>query len=131
MPICRPFVVPLAEETVRGRRVVRAFGLEPREGRRFQDALSRLTKNLVRLEGAPVAHELGRAGVGDSFEFGEEGIGFGNVHVRLRGCSRWSTVKMVVDDLLGIGTCHSTGESGARTSWVMDQMLAGYRSRQG
>jgi predicted dehydrogenase len=36
-------------------------------------------------------------------------------------------VQTVVDDLLGIGTCPSTGESAARTSWVMDRMLEGYR----
>lgn len=39
-------------------------------------------------------------------------------------------IQSVVDDLLGAGHCPSTGESGARTNWVMDQMLAGYRSRQ-
>lgn len=37
-------------------------------------------------------------------------------------------VQMVVDALNGEGTCPSTGESAARTNWVMDQMLAGYRS---
>lgn len=35
-------------------------------------------------------------------------------------------IQAVVDALNGIGTCPSTGESAARTSWVMDQMLAGY-----
>ncbi len=39
-------------------------------------------------------------------------------------------IQTVVDDLLGTGHCASTGESGARTTWVMDQMLAGYRGRQ-
>lgn len=39
-------------------------------------------------------------------------------------------IQTVVDDLLGVGHCPSTGESGARTNWVMDQMLAGYRNRQ-
>ena len=38
-------------------------------------------------------------------------------------------IQTVVDDLLGVGTCPSTGESGARTSWVMDGMLKGYRSK--
>jgi 1,5-anhydro-D-fructose reductase (1,5-anhydro-D-mannitol-forming) len=38
-------------------------------------------------------------------------------------------IQTVVDDLLGLGMCPSTGESGARTSWVMDRMLAGYRTR--
>jgi hypothetical protein len=36
-------------------------------------------------------------------------------------------IQTVVDDLRGVGTCPSTGESAARTSWVMDQMLASYR----
>ncbi len=39
-------------------------------------------------------------------------------------------IQSVVDDLLGVGHCPSSGESGARTTWVMDEMLAGYRSRQ-
>ncbi|MCZ6633790.1 MAG: Gfo/Idh/MocA family oxidoreductase [bacterium] len=32
----------------------------------------------------------------------------------------------IVDELLGKGTCDSTGESGARTSWAMDQCLMTY-----
>ena len=36
-------------------------------------------------------------------------------------------IQSVVDDLTGVGTCPSTGESAARTSWVMDQMLRGRR----
>ncbi len=39
-------------------------------------------------------------------------------------------IQTVVDDLLGLGKCSSTGESAARTSWVMDQMLASYRSKK-
>ena len=41
-------------------------------------------------------------------------------------------IQTVVDALNGAGTCPSTGESGARTTWVMDQMLAGapWRSSQ-
>ena len=39
-------------------------------------------------------------------------------------------IQTVVDDLLGEGHCSSTGESGARTTWVMDKMLAGYLSDQ-
>jgi predicted dehydrogenase len=35
-------------------------------------------------------------------------------------------IQSVVDALNGAGICPSTGESAARTSWVMDQMLAGY-----
>lgn len=34
-------------------------------------------------------------------------------------------IQTVVDALTGQGDCPSTGESAARTSWVMDQMLAG------
>jgi predicted dehydrogenase len=33
----------------------------------------------------------------------------------------------VVDDLNDVGRCPSTGESGARTNWVMDQLLAQYK----
>jgi predicted dehydrogenase len=33
-------------------------------------------------------------------------------------------IQTVVDALNGIGTCPSTGESAARTSWVMNRMLA-------
>jgi hypothetical protein len=32
-------------------------------------------------------------------------------------------IQTLVNELNGIGTCPSTGESAARTSWVMDQML--------
>ena len=35
-------------------------------------------------------------------------------------------IQSVVDALNGVGSCPSTGKSAARTSWVMDQMLAGY-----
>lgn len=38
-------------------------------------------------------------------------------------------IQTVVDDLLGVGQCPTSGESGARTTWVMDQMLAGYREQ--
>ncbi len=34
-------------------------------------------------------------------------------------------IQTVVDDLLGIGVCRSSGESGARTTRVMDAMLSG------
>ena len=36
-------------------------------------------------------------------------------------------IQTIVDELNGSGTCPSTGESAARTSWVMDQMLQNYR----
>lgn len=38
-------------------------------------------------------------------------------------------IQMVVDDLNGLGRCPSTGESAARTSWVMDQMLKDVRQK--
>lgn len=34
-------------------------------------------------------------------------------------------IQTIVDELNGAGQCPSTGESGARASWVMDQMLRG------
>ncbi len=36
-------------------------------------------------------------------------------------------IQTVVNFLNGTGACPSTGESGARTSWVMEQMLNGYQ----
>lgn len=38
-------------------------------------------------------------------------------------------IQTVVDALTGHGVCPSTGTTAARTSWVMDQMLDGYRRR--
>jgi predicted dehydrogenase len=40
-------------------------------------------------------------------------------------------IQTVIDELNGSGTCPSTGESAARTSWVMDQMLKGMLREQG
>ncbi len=40
-------------------------------------------------------------------------------------------IQMVVDDLNGTGVCPSTGESAARTTWVMDQILRDYKAQQG
>ena len=40
-------------------------------------------------------------------------------------------IQSVVDDLRGVETCPSTGESAARTSWVMDQFLQDYRGLRG
>uniref|UniRef100_UPI0032177734 Gfo/Idh/MocA family protein n=1 Tax=uncultured Draconibacterium sp. TaxID=1573823 RepID=UPI0032177734 len=37
-------------------------------------------------------------------------------------------VQQVVDELRGIGKCVSTGESAARTSWVLDEMVKDYYS---
>lgn len=36
-------------------------------------------------------------------------------------------IQTIVDELRGKGKSPSTGQSAARTSWVMDQMLSGYR----
>ena len=38
-------------------------------------------------------------------------------------------IQSVVDDLCGLGSCASTGSTGARTSHVMDRILADFRSR--
>jgi predicted dehydrogenase len=38
-------------------------------------------------------------------------------------------VQTIVDELLGRGRCESTGRSGARASWVMEQCLSGYYGR--
>ncbi|MEK4826278.1 oxidoreductase [Niallia circulans] len=35
-------------------------------------------------------------------------------------------IQLMVDELTGKGTSPSTGESGARTNWVMDQLIKGY-----
>lgn len=32
-------------------------------------------------------------------------------------------ITTIVEDLLGVGTCNSTGETGARTNWVMDELV--------
>lgn len=40
-------------------------------------------------------------------------------------------IQTVVDALTGVGACPSTGESAARTSWVMDRMLAAAPWRRG
>lgn len=37
-------------------------------------------------------------------------------------------IQLVVDELTGAGGCPSTGESAARTSWVIDQLLQGLRA---
>ena len=40
-------------------------------------------------------------------------------------------VQQLVDELRGVGTCVSTGESGARTNWVLEQMVRDYYSDKG
>jgi 1,5-anhydro-D-fructose reductase (1,5-anhydro-D-mannitol-forming) len=39
-------------------------------------------------------------------------------------------IQSIVDELNGSGHCPSTGESAARTAWVMDQIMADFRQRQ-
>jgi predicted dehydrogenase len=39
-------------------------------------------------------------------------------------------IQTIVDELNGLGACPSTGASGARTTWVVDQLLAEYRARE-
>lgn len=36
-------------------------------------------------------------------------------------------IQQIVNQLNGVGRCPSTGESAARTNWVMDQLLKGYQ----
>jgi hypothetical protein len=38
-------------------------------------------------------------------------------------------IQTIVDELRGQGRCPSTGDSGARTTAVMDQLLESYRNR--
>jgi predicted dehydrogenase len=40
-------------------------------------------------------------------------------------------IQTVVDDLNGVGRCPSTGESAARTTWVMDQILEDFGIQKG
>ena len=35
-------------------------------------------------------------------------------------------IQTIVDELLGRGRCESTGETGARASWVLDRCVEGY-----
>ena len=37
-------------------------------------------------------------------------------------------IQTIVDELTGVGTCPSTGESGARATRVIDAILADYRA---
>ncbi len=39
-------------------------------------------------------------------------------------------IQSIVNEFNGVGACPSTGVSGARTTWVMDQLLAGWRAQQ-
>lgn len=47
-------------------------------------------------------------------------------HVRNPPHVHQPLIQQIVDELLGNGRCESTGESGARTSWVLDRCVEGY-----
>ena len=59
----------------------------------------------------------------------EEGVT--ELHVEHPPHVQGPLIQTVVDALLGRGACPSTGESAARTNWVMDELLYGYRRRTG
>ncbi len=40
-------------------------------------------------------------------------------------------IQTIVNEMNGVGVCASTGESGIRATWVMDQVLADYRAVNG
>ncbi len=40
-------------------------------------------------------------------------------------------IQSIVDEILGRGICPSTGDTAARTSWVMDQIIKDWRSAKG
>jgi predicted dehydrogenase len=44
-------------------------------------------------------------------------------HLELPKHIQQPLISTIVDDLLGIGECPSTGISGARTNWVMDRLV--------
>ena len=39
-------------------------------------------------------------------------------------------VKQIVDELRGVGKCVSTGVSGARTSWVLNEIVKEYYEKK-
>jgi hypothetical protein len=39
-------------------------------------------------------------------------------------------IQSIVDEMNGIGNCPSTGETAARTAWVMDRLLADFYPRR-
>ena len=46
-----------------------------------------------------------------------------SIHVRNPPHVHQPLIQTIVDELRGLGRCESTGESGARASWVMDRCL--------
>ena len=61
---------------------------------------------------------------GDVIVSGSDGIT--TVPVRNPPHVHQPLIQTIVDELRGQGQCESTGDSGARTSWVMDRCLEGY-----
>jgi 1,5-anhydro-D-fructose reductase (1,5-anhydro-D-mannitol-forming) len=57
-----------------------------------------------------------------------DGDGVREVHIEDPPHVHEPLVQTIVDELNGIGSCPSTGDSGARTAWVTDRILAGFRS---
>jgi 1,5-anhydro-D-fructose reductase (1,5-anhydro-D-mannitol-forming) len=58
------------------------------------------------------------------------GRGGGRVHaVRNPPHVHQPLIQTIVDELRGRGRCPSTGESGARASWVLDRCVAGYYAK--
>jgi 1,5-anhydro-D-fructose reductase (1,5-anhydro-D-mannitol-forming) len=66
----------------------------------------------------------------------------GDVHIDIDGCLdvlpirnpphvHQPLIQTIVDELGGHGRCESTGDSGARATWVMDRCLESYRAVQG
>ena len=47
-------------------------------------------------------------------------------HVRNPPHVHQPLIQTIVDELLGRGPCESTGESGARASWVLDRCVEKY-----
>lgn len=52
------------------------------------------------------------------------------IHVRNPPHVHQPLIQTIVDELRGRGKCASTGESGARTSWVMDRCVEGFYGRR-
>jgi len=51
------------------------------------------------------------------------------LHIEVPRHIQQGLIQTIVNDLNGQGSCSSTGESAARTAWVMDGMLDNYRAR--
>lgn len=56
------------------------------------------------------------------------GVDVRTYHVRNPPHVHQPLVQGIVDELRGVGQCDSTGESGARASWVLERCISGYYS---